>query len=313
MLQIKNLTVWFTSNGITEAIRDVSLDVADKKKTMLVGETGSGKSVLLLAILRLLPPTASVSGQVLLDGTNLFSLTNRELCSIRGVKIGYIPQGGGNSMNPLLKVGYQVGESLREHKGYTKKKALAEAVRLLKKFYLGNEEQIVKVYPHMLSGGMRQRTMIAMGIAAGAPILLADEPTKGLDPLRIKSVEEAFEMLKDQTLLCVTHDLQFARRIGDYICIMYASCQMEYSSVSDFFEKPLHPYSKALLAAQPENGLQCSIGFAPSRENLHKYGCVFYDSCDQHLECCKKIPPMFDVGNRKVRCWLYENTGCKPE
>ena len=162
MLEIKNVSVQFSDESDVQAVEDVSLTVAEGQKIALVGETGSGKSVLLLAILRLLPETAIVKGQVLYKGEDLLRLKKKQLNKIRGAEISYVPQGGGGSMNPLLKVGFQVGEPLMEHKGFTKKQAVQRSVELLKMFRLGNEEQLVHAYPHTFSGGMRQRAMMAM-------------------------------------------------------------------------------------------------------------------------------------------------------
>lgn len=305
MLSIENLTVSFSTNGQTDAIRDISLEVPDGQTTVLVGETGSGKSILLLAVLRLLPATARVTGRVLLDGTDLLTLKEKQMTKIRGNVIGYIPQGSGSCMNPLMKVGPQVGEPLTEHRGFDRSSALHRAVALMKQFHIGEEEKIADSYPHVLSGGMRQRAVIAMGVAADSPYLFADEPTKGLDPPRIADVTEAFSLLKGKTMLCVTHDLRFARSIADRVCILYASRLLEVCTAEEFYSGPLHPYSRALLASQPENGLQCQIGFAPSREDTTKTGCIFCGSCPKRHEKCLQEPPMTAVGTRKVRCWLY--------
>lgn len=307
MLEIRNLSVSFSSSGETAAVQDVSFVAAKGHTTAMVGETGSGKSVLLLAILRLLPPTACVTGQALLDGVDLLALPERAMARIRGAKIGYVPQGGGGSMNPLLRVGLQVGEPLMEHRGYTRQMATEAAVSLLREFELGDEEKLIRAYPHQLSGGMRQRAMIAMGVAADAGVLLADEPTKGLDQERVDLVVEAFARLRDKTVLCVTHDLSFAEQVADDICVMYAAHLVEICPSEFFFSRPLHPYSKALLLSQPKYGLQCEIGFAPPRETGDKTGCPFYESCPERMERCRKKPPMVELGERRVRCWQYEN------
>lgn len=307
MLEIQNLSVNFSSSGDTAAVQDVSFAVENGHTTVMVGETGSGKSVLLLAILRLLPPTACVSGKVLLDGADLLAVPEKKMTKIRGARIGYVPQGGGGSMNPLLRVGLQVGEPLMEHRGYSKTQAIEASVSLLREFQLGDEEKLVRAYPHQLSGGMRQRAMIAMGVAADAEVLFADEPTKGLDQDRVDLVVDAFDRLEEKTILCVTHDLAFAEQVADDICVMYAAYLMETCSKEDFFSDPLHPYSKALLLSQPKYGLQCEIGFAPPREAGDRTGCPFYGSCPDRMECCREKPPMVELGARKVRCWRYAN------
>lgn len=307
MISIRDLSVWFHSTGSIYALKDVSMDIRDQASTVMIGETGSGKSVLIQAILQLLPPTAHCSGQVWLDGVDLLSLSQKKMRWVRGQKIGYVPQGNGNAMNPLLRVGFQVAEPMMEHQKLRKRDAIDRAIPLLKRFHLGDETALIRFYPHVLSGGMRQRTMIAMGIAANAPVLFADEPTKGLDEMCICEVVEAFRQLKTRTLLCVTHDLSFARAIADRIVVMYTGMQMEEADADAFFAEPMHPYSKALLASQAEHGFQCEIGFAPSKTQIPQGGCVFMPLCPHAHERCKNTPPMFNVAGRKVRCWQYES------
>lgn len=217
-------------------------------KTAIIGETGSGKSVLLLAILGLLPKNAAVSGNILLDGEDLLKADKKRIREIRGGIISYVPQGGGASMNPLLKVGFQVGEPLMEHRGYSKKAAEKDSIGLLKRFNVGNEEKIAKAYPHMLSGGMQPAAQwVAMGISAGPRIILADEPTKGLDERRIRMVADALNQLKEETLLCVTHDMKFAKAVRDKISVMYAAQQLEYGTAAQVLEHPLHPYTQDMI------------------------------------------------------------------
>ncbi len=306
MLELRNVSVKFSSSDEVGAVEDVSMTLKDKTKTALIGETGSGKSVLLLSILRLLPATAEITGSVLLDGTDLLRLKEAELEKLRGDRISYIPQGGGNSLNPLMKIGRQIGEPLEEHRAYSRKDAFLESVRLLKRFHVGREEEWATAYPHMLSGGMKQRAMIAMGVSAGAMTILADEPTKGLDYDRIQSVVECFDMLVEETVLCVTHDINFARAIGDYISVMYAAQQLEYAQREEFFSHPLHPYARAILDAMPENGLHCGVGFAPPHTEYSAHACRFADRCPHRTQrCVQKMPPTFDLGGHQVRCWLY--------
>lgn len=306
MLDIQNVSVKFSSASEVGAVEDVSLTLQKGTKTALIGETGSGKSVLLLAIMKLLPATAEISGSVLLEGTDLLRLSEEELETIRGDRISYIPQGGGNGLNPLMRIGMQIGEPLIDHRGYSKKKAIAQSVELLRRFRLGKEETWVRAYPHMLSGGMRQRAMIAMGIAAGSRVILADEPTKGLDQDRIQGVAECFQYLQSETLLCVTHDVNFAASVGEYISVMYAAQQLEYAKKEAFFERPLHPYSQAILDAMPERGLKSNIGFAPPHDAYSVKGCRFSDRCPYKNNLCdEKKPPFIDVKGHKVRCWQY--------
>ncbi len=308
MLELKDVSVEFVSENSVLAVDNMSMQLADGSKTAIVGETGSGKSVLLLAVLRLLPSNARVSGSILLNGEEILTAEKKRLRQIRGGEISYIPQGGGASMNPLMKVGYQVGEPLMEHRGYRKRRAVEAGTALLRKFNLIEEERLARSYPHTFSGGMRQRAMVAMGIAAGAGIVLADEPTKGLDKRRIALVAEAMGMLEKETLLCVTHDMNFAKTISGNICVMYAAQQVEYGTAEEVLENPLHPYTCDMIQAMPENGMKYEdAGFAPSHGSyLHcDTGCRYQARCRERMECCMRTPPLADVNGHKVRCWKY--------
>ena len=304
MLEIDSVSIRFGT--APEAVSDTSFSVQDGDRLAVIGETGSGKSVLLQAALGLLPATAKVSGRILLDGQDLLQCREREMNAIRGRRIAYIPQGSGNGLNPLYTVGHQMRETIRKHQKCTRSEAGDRAVALLESFGLENGQTLCRRYPFQLSGGMRQRVLIAMGIAAGADLVLADEPTKGLDQHRIALVEDAFQRLGARTLLCVTHDLRFARAIASRVVVMYASQQIESGDRDTFFAEPLHPYSRAMLEALPENGLRANMGFAPPRTDLTaQNACHFYDRCPLRGERCRCAPPLVSVGDRKVRCWNY--------
>lgn len=309
MLEIKNVSVKFTAGAGVLAVDSMSLELTNGGRTAIVGETGSGKSVLLLAILRLLPANAIITGSIKLDGENLLEVNKKRLCQVRGGLISYVPQSSGLSMNPLLKVGYQIGEPLIEHKQYSKKQAIAASIPLMRKFKLSNEEKLAFDYPHTFSGGMRQRAMMAMGISAEAKVILADEPTKGLDSQNVNLVVNVLNDLQSQSLLSVTHDLNFARRISQNICVMYASQQVEYANTEELIHHPLHPYTQDMIDAMPENGMVYQdIGFAPPHSSyLEKStGCRYSDNCRFRFEKCVTMPPIFDIQNRKVRCWKYD-------
>ena len=306
MLEIKHVSVKFSDQSSVQAVEDVTLTVHDGEKIALVGETGSGKSVLLLAILRLLPESAIVSGETIYHGEDIQLMKRRQLNRLRGAEISYVPQGGGGSMNPLMKVGFQVGEPLIEHRGFSKKQAAEKSVELLRLFHLGDEEQLAQSYPHTFSGGMRQRAMVAMGISAGAELILADEPSKGLDEKRVALVVDAFRQLGDRSLLCVTHDMMFAGKISDHICVLYAAQQVEYGPTEELLRDPLHPYTQDMIHAIPENGMTVSMaGFAPPHDGYENYGCRYKHRCKDCREQCNTMPPLFSVGSRKVRCWNY--------
>ena len=303
MIEIRNLSVRFQSGVI--AIDGFDLTVPDKQNTVIIGESGSGKSVLLAAILRILPASACITGELRLNGTDLLTLDEKGMSRLRGTELAYVPQGGGSSMNPLLTVGYQVAEPLSERQAVPRRAALSAAVGWMKRLNLGNEEKLASAYPHTLSGGMRQRALIAMGTITGAPVLLADEPTKGLDGERVETVTELLRQPTDRTILCVSHDLRFARLVSDRICVMYAAQAVEQCASEDFFSEPLHPYSRMILQAMPENGLKADMGFAPPNNDTFRGGCRFYDRCTWRSAKCVHAPPMAERDGRKVRCWHY--------
>ena len=306
LLQVEDLSVSFAGKNFVQAVEHVSLEVRSGDRLCIIGETGSGKSILLLAILRLLSPTAKVTGSVSYRGRDLFALSEKQLDAIRGSRISYVPQGSGNGMNPLLRVGFQVAEPLIAHRGMKRRPAEMKAAELLRRFHLGREETIARQYPFTYSGGMRQRALIAMGISAGAELLFADEPTKGLDETRVQLTVEAFNALEGQTLVCVTHDLSFARRVSSRVCVMYAANQVEAAQTEELFVNPLHPYTRDMLAAMPENGLHFRPGYAPAHNDAGTAGCKYRLRCDKCSDKCKETPPMFDVGGHQVRCWQYE-------
>lgn len=307
MLDIRNLTVSFGVTGGTVTVVDnVSMMIDMCSTVCIIGESGSGKSVLIQAVLRLLPPGTRMCGNIMLGDRDILAMNGRELRQLRGNIISYIPQGGGNSLNPLLKIGYQVGETLTIHRGYTKRAAVRKAVDLMYRFNMGNEQAVACMYPNMLSGGMRQRALIAMGVAPEAGMLIADEPTKGLDSDRVDMVVECFRSLKETTLICVTHDISFARKVADRVAIIYASQLVEYSDADEFYKSPLHPYSKSVLMALPENGLHVTEGYSPSHMDYRTKGCRFYDRCGiRRNRCQNENPPDVQVDGRMVKCFEY--------
>ena len=305
ILDIQNVSVRFANGSAVQAVEQVSLSVFPSDKLCIIGETGSGKSILLLSVLRLLPASAVVSGDVCFHGQSLFALSPKQMDGVRGGQISYVPQGSGNGMNPLLSVGFQVGEPLIAHRGMNKKRAIARAVELMRRFHLGREEELARQYPYTLSGGMRQRALIAMGISADAELLLFDEPTKGLDEARIRLVADTLNELDGQTMVCVTHDLSFARDVANRIGVMYAANLIEVADADELYAHPLHPYTRDMLAAMPENGLHFRPGYAPAHDDTRVTGCKYRMRCPNCSEKCAEMPPMADVDGHKVRCWQY--------
>ena len=304
MIEIKNLCVSFGEQP--PVVDRLNLRLKPGKTTVIVGESGSGKSITIAAILGILPKDAHVSGSIKLDGLELLSLTDAEINLLRGKTLGYVPQGGGNSMHPLLTVGEQVAEPIAIHRKVPKRKALKMAAEWLERVGLKPSDEIARAYPHTLSGGMKQRALIAMGAAGGADVLLADEPTKGLDYTRVEQVEELFKSLHDTTILCVTHDLRFAKNIADDICVMYSGKPVEFTDVDSFFSGPVHPYSKMLMASLPENGMHSPDDFTQPSEQ--RTGCGFYHRCPERGEGCLNTIRMTHAGKHHVRCCLYANT-----
>ena len=300
MITIENLSVSF--DGRTSVVDQMDLIIEDEKITVIIGESGSGKSVTISAILGILPKEATVKGSIKFNGIELLALSEREMNRLRGKVIGYVPQGGGNSMHPLINVGNQVAEPMVVHQKATKRKALNKASEWMDRVGLKPAGKIMESYPHTLSGGMRQRALIAMGAAGGADVLLADEPTKGLDDKRIDLIENLLLDLEGATIVCVTHDLRFAKRIADNVCVMYGGKVVEFADAESFFEDPWHPYSQMLLAALPENGLNSPDSFTPPAEEVA--GCTFYSRCPKRDADCLNDIDLAGNDNHKVRCIL---------
>ena len=301
MIGIRNLTVSFGPNA--PVVDSLDLDLEPGRTTVVIGESGSGKSVTIAAILGILPKEARVGGSITFAGRELLSLTDGEMNLLRGKMIGYVPQGGGNSMHPLMTIGAQIAEPVVIHQNEPRLKAFQTAIRWLNRVGLKPAEKIASAFPHTLSGGMKQRALIAMGAAGGADVLLVDEPTKGLDYKRVTEIEELFKSLRGKTILCVTHDLRFAKNIADHVCVMYGGKAVEFTDAEPFFTEPRHPYSRMLLAALPENGLNCPEAFAPPLDQ--GAGCLFYSRCPSQDEKCRQGAPAIGAGNNRVSCVLY--------
>lgn len=303
LLKIENLKVHIkTDMGVVKAVDGVDLAVNTGERFTLIGESGSGKSVLGLSILRLLPKNADVKGRIIFDGKDLLRLSEDEMKRIRGREIAWIPQSQ-SSLNPVLTVGFQCAEPIIQHLRYDKKSAWEKVLEIFDFLKIGRNR--ANDYPHQFSGGMRQRVLVAMGISTNPKLIIADEPTKGLDVHKREQVVELFKSIKDKTMLVITHDLQFAEKIATRIAVMYCGKIVEISNSKDFFEEPLHPYSIGLLDSLPSRGLKPIKGFQPSMMNPPK-GCRFRERCEFASSKCKEEPPLFKLNGRFVRCWLYE-------
>lgn len=315
LLKISNLTVSFaTENGPARVIENISFSL-DRGKTLgLVGESGCGKSVTAMSVMRLLPspPSKVESGDVLFDGINLLSLNNNDMRKIRGNRIGMIFQEPMTSLNPTFSIGFQIGEVLRLHQGLNKSKARERCVELLDLVGFGSPGARIDEYPHQLSGGLRQRVMIAMALACDPDLLIADEPTTALDVTIQAQILELLAHLQqelDMSILLITHDLGVVAEFCEKVVVMYAGKIMEKAPVEELFSHPRHPYTHGLLASIPKIGnkkshLPTIPGAVPAIDQ-RPAGCYFADRCERALDICFHKPAALETlaGTQQLACW----------
>lgn len=316
LLEIKDLEVFFkSSQGIVKAVNKVNINTRDGMTTAIVGESGSGKSVTSLAIMGLLEKSSieKISGEINFEGKNLLELSPEELRKIRGKEISMIFQEPMTSLNPALKVGYQMSEVFRTHFKMDKKTAKEKSIDMLKKVEINRAEDVYNAYPHELSGGMRQRIMIAMALSSSPKLLIADEPTTALDVTIQKEVLELMKKLKEDmkaSIIFITHDLGVVADIADYVNVMYAGKVVERAKAHDIFTNPLHPYTRGLIKAIPsahkkKDELYTIRGSVPNPIDLPEC-CNFCDRCDEKMKICQeKVPEEVDIDGHKVSCFLY--------
>ena len=313
ILEVKNLKIKF-KDSLNYVVNDVSFKLNEGEIVSLVGESGSGKSVTSLAIMGLLSEESEVSGEVIFNNKNLLNLNEKEMCKIRGKDIGMIFQEPMSALNPLMTVENQIGEVITQHTKLEKKAVKERVIELLEKVKIPNPKGMLKKYPHELSGGMRQRVMIAMAIAMSPKILIADEPTTALD---VTIQNEILELLKDiakemkMSIIFITHDLDVVCEMANRVLVMYLGNVVEEAPILEFFDNTMHPYSKGLILSRPSNILEgnrlYSIkGMVPSVDEIPN-GCSFSNRCSECLkECTKDIPKLKEIkANHKVRCHLY--------
>ncbi len=322
LLQIQELkTHFYTFEGIAKAVDDVSFSLDRGEVLGIVGESGCGKSVTAQSIMRLIPvpPGKIVSGKILFDGTDIVPLSMEQMRSIRGNRISMIFQEPMTSLNPVYTIGNQISEMFLLHEKRSKRESWQRSIEMLKKVQIPAPEKRVHEYPHQLSGGMRQRAMIAMALACNPEILIADEPTTALDVTIQAQILELMMQLQedyDTAIMMITHDLGVIAEIAQRIIVMYAGKVVEEGSTLDIFEKPAHPYTRGLLKSIPMLGqralhgrqrLKEISGIVPSLYDLTP-GCSFYPRCPEAMGICRENPPvMIDVGgDHSVRCWLYQ-------
>ncbi len=318
LLEVRNLrTYFYTEEGVTPAVDDLSFALQNSETLAIVGESGCGKSVTALSILRIFasPPGKIIGGDILYHGESLLHKSEREMRKIRGNEISMIFQEPLTSLNPVFTVGQQIMESLIMHQGMTKKQAREKGIEMLQKVGIPSPDRVIDDYPHQLSGGMRQRVMIAMALACNPSILIADEPTTALDvTIQAQIIKLLGDLKKEMntSIILITHDLGIVAQIAQNVMVMYAGQAVEYSDARTLFANPLHPYTKGLLASIPVIGeekesLYSIKGSIPSAKDYPK-GCRFCPRCDYAMDKCLEQPPVLSEvePGHKVRCWLYE-------
>lgn len=320
LLEVENLKTQFpTRAGLVKSVDGVSFTIAEGELLGLVGESGCGKSITALSIMRLIAsPGKIVDGSIKFKGEELTTATDDRLREIRGDDIAMIFQDPMTSLNPVYTVGEQIAEALRLHRKLDKKAAWAAAVEAMREVSIPSPERRASDYPHQLSGGMRQRVMIAMALACDPDLLIADEPTTALDvTIQAQILELLDELRKTRKLavLLITHDLGVVAEVADRVCVMYMGKIVEESGVDELFANPKHPYTQGLLRSVPKltdanttkaERLKTIEGTVPSPTNLPE-GCHFAPRCEHRMEICTKGEiPLFNLSDgRKVRCVLY--------
>lgn len=319
IIEIKDLCVEFkTVEGTVNAVDHLSYTLHKGEKLGIVGESGSGKSVSSLGMMRLIPnpPGEITGGEILYNGKDLVKESEAEMQKIRGNDISMIFQEPMTSLNPIIKCGKQIAEALTLHRGMNKKEAMQEAVEMMKAVGIANPEVRAHEYPHQMSGGMRQRVMIAMALACRPQILIADEPTTALDVTIQAQILDLIRELNESmgtSVVFITHDLGVISELCDTVIVMYTGHVVEQAPVKELFASPKHPYTQGLMDAIPRitkdrPPLKTIKGMVPNPTERTE-GCSFWPRCPYAEERCKQeMPPMYQISeDRKVRCWRYEN------
>ena len=313
-------TYFYTEAGTVKAVNGVSYKIKEGETVCVVGESGCGKSVTALSLMRLIaaPQGEIVKGNISFDGKDITSLSEEEIMSIRGNDISMIFQEPMTSLNPVFTVGNQIMESIMLHQKLDKKQARDKAIEMIKLVGIPRAEAIVDSYPHELSGGMRQRIMIAMALSCNPKLLIADEPTTALDVTIQAQILDLMRDIKQKTqtsIMLITHDLGVVAEMADYVVVMYAGKVIEEGPVNDIFKNPLHPYTRGLLKSKPvinqETDRLYSIpGQVPNPIGM-KDSCYFHERCEHCMEICKtQIPTIkYYDEQHKISCFLYDGEG----
>ena len=321
LLEVKDLKTYFqTRAGVVRAVDGVDLYLNQGELLGLVGESGCGKSITALSIMRLIsPPGKIVGGEIIFDGKNLLEFSDEEMRQMRGDDIGMIFQDPMTSLNPVFTVGEQIAEALRLHRKLSRKAAQAAAIEAMREVAIPDPARRVNDYPHQLSGGMRQRVMIAMALACDPKLLIADEPTTALDVTIQAQILELLDELRksrDLAVLLITHDLGVVAEVADRVAVMYTGRIVEESPVEELFARPKHPYTEGLLRSVPKLTLEDAVkkerletieGVVPRPTDLPP-GCHFEPRCHYRMPRCREGEiPLYDLeGGVKVRCVLFD-------
>lgn len=316
LLKVEHLTTEFTTRrGMVRSVRDVSFSIDKGEILALVGESGSGKSVTSLSIMGLLASNGRIAkgSKIMFDGVNLLDLSERKMQNIRGNSISMIFQEPMTSLNPIFTVGDQILESIQLHTKLSKKEAHEKLLHIMDTVGIPNPAKRIKDYPHQMSGGMRQRIMIAMAMACQPKLLIADEPTTALDVTIQAQILDLIYRMREQfniSVLLITHDLGVVAEAADRVAVMYCGRIVEEGTTSEILTDPKHPYSLGLLKSIPRLDEQSERlfmipGMVPPPEEVPE-GCAFADRCDHACDQCRaQLPELLSLGQRKVRCVKY--------
>ncbi len=319
LLAIENLrTHFFTQDGVVKAVDGVSFSIGHGRTMGVVGESGCGKSITALSVMRLIErPGRIVEGSIRLSGRDLVTLSDDEMRDVRGNAIAMIFQEPMTSLNPVFTCGDQITEAIALHAGLPRGEAAARAIEMLSQVGIPDPARRAREYPHQLSGGMRQRVMIAMALSTNPELLIADEPTTALDVTIQAQILELMKTLRERNrmaIMLITHDLGVIAEMADDVVVMYAGKLVETSSIITVFEQPHHPYSKGLLASIPRMGerrqrLEVISGVVPNPLNLPA-GCLFKRRCPYAMPICDVPPPLQEISRGHLsRCWLTPEGG----